>query len=119
MNVEDCKIVPKSWGREVWVQNSEEFNYCGKILEMNPGEKFSMHMHREKHESFLILSGTGKLKLIDTLSAEVSTQELKPNSVVVIPQMLPHQIINDGTEVLKIIEFSTFHRDSDSYRVWR
>jgi hypothetical protein len=31
------RIVPKAWGREVWIVNSDL--YCGKILEIGKGKR--------------------------------------------------------------------------------
>ena len=84
------KKVEKEWGYELWLANNEEENYCGKILFIKKGYQGSMHFHSKKHETFYILED----------------------------RLKPHQLIAHEGDV-KFIEISTFHRDSDSYRVWR
>jgi len=41
------RIVPKGWGREVWLVNDEL--YCGKILEIVKGKRCSLHFHKLKN----------------------------------------------------------------------
>jgi mannose-6-phosphate isomerase-like protein (cupin superfamily) len=106
-------IVEKSWGRELWVVNNEE--YCGKILEFNSGSKFSMHFHIDKKETFYVSKGKLILNYFNLENADQHSEELNVGDVVDINRFFPHQIfaIEDST----IIEFSTQHKDSDSYRV--
>lgn len=109
--------VPKEWGYELWLANNLENNYCGKILHVNAGSRFSMHFHRDKHETFYVQNGECELNTIDTQTAKVTTVSLSEGDTVEIDRHVPHQIVAK-TEV-DIIELSTYHRDSDSYRVWR
>src|SRR5262252_2427182 len=46
------RIVPKGWGREVWIVNGDL--YCGKILEIRKGKRCSLHFHKIKNESFYL-----------------------------------------------------------------
>jgi len=111
------KKVIKQWGYELWLANEEENNYCGKILHVKGGHRFSMHFHSDKHETFYILKGSCRLKIIDTeTTAEVSL-DLHEGDCYVIDRLVPHQV--EATTDCDIIESSTFHRDADSYRVWR
>ena len=111
------KKVEKAWGYELWLANDEENNYCGKILHVKAGHRFSMHFHSDKHETFYILSGICKLKTIDTATTVNITTDLSEGNCFTIERLVPHQI-EDLTDS-DIIESSTFHRDEDSYRVWR
>ena len=52
---EPVRIVPKGWGREVWIANGDL--YCGKILEINKGKRLSLHYHKIK--SRILLSARG------------------------------------------------------------
>jgi mannose-6-phosphate isomerase-like protein (cupin superfamily) len=109
------KHVPKSWGAERWLVNNDL--YCGKILTMAKGYKLSYHYHLIKDETFYIQSG--KVKLIYGLHDDLS----KPRSEIIlergdtfwVPRTLRHQLI--CLEDSEIIEFSTHHEDSDSFRV--
>ena len=111
------KKVQKQWGYELWLANNEENNYCGKILHVNSGHKFSMHFHSDKHETFYILNGECRLRTVNTKTTIQEVTELKEGDCYVIERLVPHQIeaITHGHS----IESSTFHRDEDSYRVWR
>ena len=111
------KHVDKEWGHETWLANNLSDNYCGKILHIEAGRKFSMHFHTDKHETFYILSGSCKLSVIDTSSAEVNTIELHEGDCYEIDRFVPHQV--EAVTDVDIIESSTYHRDEDSYRVWR
>jgi len=99
------KTVKKEWGSEEWIVNRE---YCGKILNLKKGFGCSYHFHKNKNETFFVLSGKmlleleGKKKIMQT-----------GDSQLVLP-MQKHRFI--GLTDTKIIEFSTHHEDSDSYR---
>lgn len=114
----ESKFVEKDWGYEIWMANNREENYCGKILKIHEGYKSSMHYHLKKHETFYILSGQLKVELIYTKSGNTGYKILKKGDTMEIERGQPHQLIAyDGS--VEFIETSTFHEDSDSYRVWR
>ncbi len=117
MHGSEPKLVNKLWGYEIWMANDEVNNYCGKILHMNKGHRFSMHFHRDKHETFYILKGRVKLTIIETETSELVTISLEEGECYVIDRLVPHQV--EALEETDIIESSTYHRDEDSYRVWR
>ena len=110
------KKVEKAWGYELWLANDED-NYCGKILHVKSGHRFSMHFHSDKHETFYVLSGICKLKTIDTATTVNIITDLSEGDCFTIERLVPHQI--EALTDCDIIESSTFHRDEDSYRVWR
>jgi mannose-6-phosphate isomerase-like protein (cupin superfamily) len=105
--------VQKGWGKEIWLANNDK--YCGKILKFNAGSKFSMHYHVDKEETFYILDGHLKLKYFDLSNAEEKIQDLYSGDIVDIPQFNPHKI--EAVKESTIIEISTHHEDSDSYRI--
>ena len=111
------KRVKKQWGHELWLANDEENNYCGKILHIESGHRFSMHFHSDKHETFYILNGACKLRTIDTATSTNITLTLNEGDCYIIERLVPHQI--EAITDCDIIESSTFHRDEDSYRIWR
>ena len=114
---EKPQIVKKTWGYEIWMANNQENNYCGKILHINKGHRFSMHFHRDKHETFYVLRGKAQLTIIKTETSELKTLTLEEGDCYVIDRLVPHQV--EALEETEIIESSTFHKDKDSYRVWR
>lgn len=111
------KIVDKTWGVEIWYANNEEHNYCGKILDINPGHKFSMHYHLIKNETFFLLKGDAVVSYIDTKEGKEVKVPMNVGECFDIKAGLPHRI--ETEKGCTILEASTFHRDSDSYRVYR
>ena len=115
-----AKKVDKEWGHELWLANDEKENYCGKLLYIKKGHSSSMHYHSLKHETFYILRGKLELELIDTQTTEKNVVIMEEGDTFVLPRLLPHRLAPaEGEEFVEFIEISTFHRDSDSYRVWR
>ena len=111
------KHVEKRWGSETWFANNEEHNYCGKILHIIKDKSTSMHFHVNKHEVFQILEGTLQVDWIDTESGLEKTCFVSTGECMKMSQGIPHRLIAKQEDV-KLIEASTFHRDSDSYRVY-
>jgi len=111
---EGCKV-PKGWGEELIIVNNEL--YCGKLLIFKAGCKFSMHYHLLKDETWYVNSGEFVYKWINTETADLEVNLLKPGSIVRQKPGQPHQLValTDGV----IFEVSTQHFDSDSYRVWK
>ena len=111
--VTKCCEIPKGWGKEMIITNNEL--YCGKILMFKKGCKFSMHYHLIKDETWFIAEGEFSYRWIDTETADIYEEELKPGDVVRQLPGQPHQLMahTDGS----IIEVSTEHFDDDSYRV--
>jgi len=107
------KYVPKGWGSEEWIVNKE---YCGKILRFYKGKKLSWHYHKDKHEVFYLLSGKLIIKYnFDQDITKADQTILYPNMSFEVPQGLCHQMIAEEDSVL--IEFSSHHEDSDSFRI--
>ena len=106
-------LVPKGWGSEmIWATNDK---YCGKMMNFDTGAKFSMHFHKEKDETWYVLSGEFEVEWIDTKDASVHKKLLKLGSVWHNPPLLPHRLIclKEGT----VIEVSTPDSVEDNYRV--
>lgn len=111
------KEVEKRWGYEIWLANNKEEDYCGKILYIKEGHSTSMHFHAKKHETFYILEGTLRVDIIDTSTTEIDIRTVKTGESFVMERNCPHKLIaQDGP--VKFVEISTFHEDSDSYRVY-
>ncbi len=103
----------KGWGKEVEIANNDK--YCGKLLCFNKGAKFSMHYHLKKTESFYILKGGIKFNFYHLENAKMVYALLNEGDVIDIPVGCPHQI--EALYDTVIVEVSTTHEDSDSYRV--
>lgn len=109
-------LVPKGWGHEIWVVNTED--YCGKRFFLRNGKRCSWHYHREKDETIMVLSGRVKFEFgsgDDLQSAAVF--EAGPGEAVRLTPGVRHRFT--GLEDSHLIEFSTQHKDEDSIRVIR
>lgn len=108
------KFVPKGWGFEKWIVNSEE--YCGKLLYFAQGRKCSWHYHKLKDETFYIQSGSIRLLYSDDDNIELANETiLKKGDKFHIYRGLRHQMV--AIEDTELFEFSTQHFEEDSYRV--
>ena len=114
MTSSEIKIVPKGWGYEKWIANSEL--YCGKLLFIRKGHRCSWHYHTNKDETFYIQSGEVLLIYGDVDDMEKAKMKvLGPGDKFYVYPGLRHQMqARDDTE---LFEFSTEHFDSDSNRI--
>ena len=113
---EPVRIVPKGWGREIWIANGER--YCGKILEISKGKKCSLHYHKLKDESFYLRAGRLLLKVKASPDAtELEVFILEAGQCLDVPVGLVHQM--EALEDAELYEFSSQHFDSDSHRLVR
>jgi len=118
MSKRKAKVVEKDWGREIWMVNNQEEDYCGKILQINQGYNTSLHFHFEKNETFYIKKGMLQVDFICTLDGVPMTQILNEGDTLTINRGQPHQLIAYDGDV-EFIEISTYHKDSDSLRISR
>ncbi len=100
------KIVKKVWGEEIWMANTEK--YCGKKLILRKGKRCSMHYHKNKDETFYIDSGRVLIEINEEKNIMNAGQAVR-----IFPGT-NHRF--SGLEESIIIEISTHHEDSDSYR---
>ena len=114
MSSSEIKFVPKGWGFEKWIVNTEE--YCGKLLYFVKGKRCSWHYHKLKDETFYIQSG--KIKLLYSEEDDIANALeviLIQGDKFHIYRGLKHQMI--ALEDTELFEFSTQHFDEDSYRI--
>lgn len=108
--------VNKGWGYEIiWATNDL---YCGKKLHFHKkGNKFSMHYHIQKDETWFIDTGSFLLKYIDPETAEIREKILSHGETWHNPPGLAHQLeaLEDGSE---ITEVSTPDSIEDNYRIF-
>ncbi len=105
----DIKEVPKVWGKELWIANSEM--YCGKKLVLKKGYRCSIHHHKKKDETFFVQSG----KVLMEFGPDTDTKQiLNEGDSVHLPPNLWHRFT--GLENSEIFEFSTQHFEDDSFR---
>ena len=105
------KVVPKVWGSEQWIVNTSR--YCGKLMTLKKGWQCSLHMHKEKDETFFIESGKVLFEYQEPGKSR-RKKVLKPGAVVRVLPGTWHRF--GGLTNARFFEFSTTHRESDSYR---
>jgi len=117
VKIQHPKRVEKKWGYELWVHNDAD--YCGKLLVFTKsGNKFSMHYHMIKDETWYIQKGAFQFDWIDTENGERCYTQIQEGDVIEIKKGLPHQL-TALTEEAIVFEVSTQHFDEDSYRIYR
>ena len=107
--------VDKGWGFElIWATNNK---YCGKMMVFTKkGNKFSMHFHKEKDESWFVNEGSFIVRWIDTKTATLFSQTLTQGMTWRNKPLLPHQLeaLEDNSS---ITEVSTADSVEDNYRL--
>ena len=102
----ELEIHKKVWGTEEWIVNTKD--YCGKILNLNKGYRCSIHHHKSKDETFHLLSG----KILMEINGR--KRVMQEGDLQRIPPLTRHRFT--GLKKSVIIEFSTHHGETDSYR---
>ena len=117
VKIQHPKKVEKKWGYELWIHNDTD--YCGKLLVFTKsGNKFSMHYHMIKDETWYVQKGAFQFDWIDTENGERCYTQIQEGDVIEIKKGLPHQL-TALTEQATVFEVSTQHFDEDSYRIYR
>jgi len=102
------KVVPKIWGREIWIVN--ELEYCAKFLHLNKDAQSSMHYHKTKKETFYCLKGQVALTI-------------EGRDYMLNPWARPKTIEPEQTHIFYgitnavILEISTHHSEDDVVRL--
>lgn len=110
-NLTPIKTVEKVWGRELWLVNNSD--YCSKILEIKPGYQCSLHFHKIKHETFVILRGAVYFECRSANTGK--TEILIPGDTRDLPAYTPHRFASEIESA--ILEISTTHSDEDVVRL--
>jgi quercetin dioxygenase-like cupin family protein len=102
----------KGWGHEEWKCNTEL--YCAKYLHVEAGKRCSLHYHKIKDETFIILDGLIEMEYLFDI-ADLAMNTLRPGDKIRIYPGVAHRFkaINDSI----ILEVSTHHDETDSIRI--
>jgi quercetin dioxygenase-like cupin family protein len=79
---------------------------------------FSMHYHLLKKETWFVQEGSFELRYINVDEGSTNSIKLTEGDSIVIERGQPHQLIALEDSSI-ILEVSTEHFDSDSYRITR
>lgn len=103
----EVKRVDKPWGYELlWAVTDR---YAGKLLFVRAGESLSLQFHREKEESWYVLSGRAELEVGAAGEAVLNTEVLLPGAAFHFPPGTVHRV--RALEDTEILEASTPHLD--------
>ena len=113
-STQKIKFVPKGWGFEKWIVNSDE--YCGKLLYFVKDRSCSWHYHKLKDEYFYVQKGKIKVFFGDCDDIKkANTCILNSGDNFHVYRGLRHKMM--ALEDTQLFEFSTTHYESDSYRI--
>ena len=84
-----------------------------KRLEVKPGRRFSLQMHRRRSEHWVVVAGTGRV----TIGAR--TVRARPGASFFIPVRAKHRLANSGRQRLVVIEIQrgTYLGEDDIVRL--
>ncbi len=108
--VEPQDMGPRDWGTETLIAHTR--HYLGKILRMKSGTYGGLQYHREKEETFHLVSGSCYVRYDD--NGSLRSVVMHPGETYHIPPGAVHQVI--AIEDCVFFEVSTPHFD-DRVRV--
>lgn len=106
-------ITCKVWGKEYLLVNTE--SYCAKILLLLPDHHGSLHSHNKKDETFIVLKGAVTIESF--INGNYTIERYAVGDKLRIPPTCKHRFFACTNEPVYILEVSTHHEDSDTYRV--
>lgn len=116
MNLFDFDNYPhteKVWGYEILLVNND--HYCSKLLVIYPHYRCSLHYHKLKTETFFVMEGIVNLEL-NHIGGSSETITLYSGDNYHLEPGVAHRFWTLSAARAVILEVSTPHVDSDSYR---
>jgi mannose-6-phosphate isomerase-like protein (cupin superfamily) len=107
----------KVWGQELIICREP---HAAKIMILEPGAQVSLHWHRNKSETFILIQGELIIEGILQSGATRLTRLVDKFSSVTLAPNVPHTFYCDSTqtEPTIFIEASTEDHPDDSYRIY-
>lgn len=108
--------IEKNWGKE-YILPCE--GYTTKIMEVSPGFRCSLHFHRIKNETFILVQGHLYVEFYEPDSTRHERLFTEPLSTLVLPAGTPHTFSVPGNQKYPtiFIESSTVDDPNDNYRL--
>jgi mannose-6-phosphate isomerase-like protein (cupin superfamily) len=118
-DIKNCDKREKVWGWEFILPTGED--YTTKYMVVKPGGEVSVHFHRDKGETFVLVQGILDVVYFTQYGDRVTERLERPLDALVLPRCTPHTFsVPVGAEGHTVfIESSTKDRPSDSYRLSR
>ena len=96
---EEHRTSYRPWGGYSSILHGERFQV--KRLFVKPGKQLSLQRHHHRSEHWIVVRGTAEVQIGDT------TQMLRENQSIYIPQGEVHRLTNPGKILLELIEVQT------------
>lgn len=111
-----ASTIEKEWGWEYIIPGD---GYTTKIMEIKPGFKCSLHFHRNKSETFVLVQGVLNVEYYEPDSRKHIKKLTQPMSAVVLPRCIPHIFCVPKNQEFNtiFIESSTLDDKNDNYRL--
>ncbi len=90
------RTVNRPWGQYTVLEKGE--GYKIKRIEVSPGARLSLQMHRHRSEHWVVLSGKARVRIEDRVF------DVDPHQSTFIPVAAKHRLENPGPLPLQIIE---------------
>lgn len=84
------KRVEKPWGYELKI-TQEDLPYCGKVIYVKPGMRWSVHYHDQKKETLFLFSGEAEIWLHD--GTELKKFPMKQGQGYLVTPMQTHRVV--------------------------
>jgi mannose-6-phosphate isomerase-like protein (cupin superfamily) len=108
------ETIQKEWGQEKVLKREP---YTIKVMSLKKGYYCSLHLHREKEETFTLLKGKLKITTISKAGEESHLVLENPGDSLTIKPMTPHTFKSlEGNATF--LECSTEDKVTDSYRIY-
>jgi mannose-6-phosphate isomerase-like protein (cupin superfamily) len=115
LNRSNVQNVSKIWGREVILVDGD---YCAKFLQYDGVRTSSLHYHKEKHETFVVVKGTFEIEWYHVDLPQSSTKEIfGPGKALVLAPYTVHRVKCVSPEGGSIFEASTGEDPDDCVRL--
>ncbi|MHA2065164.1 MAG: cupin domain-containing protein [Candidatus Thorarchaeota archaeon] len=112
----DIEISYKVWGTEYIIGRRP---YATKVMVLEPGLQVSTHLHRDKQETFVLISGQMIVEILDPAGTKSIIRLVESFSSITLKPMTPHTFyVPDGQGPAVFIESSTEDHPDDSYRLF-
>lgn len=111
-------VVYKDWGREEILVNSAACNYSAKMLVLHRGKTTSLHFHRKKKETLIVVEGSCTLEMGNELG-ELGQQAFTVGDMITIGcyqwhRLFARQAISCGP--CRLLEVSSHNDEEDIVR---
>jgi mannose-1-phosphate guanylyltransferase / mannose-6-phosphate isomerase len=90
------QTVYRPWGNYTVLEEGAEYKI--KRIEVKPGAKLSLQMHKHRSEHWVVISGEA------TIANNGIEYKLQENQSTYIPKTHQHRLANQGEKLLQIIE---------------